>query len=582
MKLLRSSAAQSGFFSRISFLLGAAFIYALLLITPASAEDTTSPSTPTSTEPSPSQTQEQVSEPASTSTPTLTPVESVDTSSLVLPTIEFETSSQPNLATEPSLVFEPVAVVSEPTSTNTESPLPESPEVTSVPNFPLAITSQTLEPAPVVEETVTGGGDDVSYRIPLTTTVIYDGVEFSDVFATTNSVITFGNPDNTYWTYPSTPSISINSIDWWVRPHLGDEHFIIRTSEGGFQVDMAARPFGNNSNEVTNIVITAQIRTNGEVSYSYSVTGPTYENIQRTGARLTDGSIVTLEEAGIQQVEEPVVLEPTPVEPEAPTEEEPQPPLPPAPAFDIVLELQLPFELPQEPTPEPPVEPGPSQDGEEDDTPSDTPVEPESPQDETPSSENPSTDSGSTTEPDKEEPQQPIEEPESDSESEQTPETDPTEVVFESEEESEQELPKPKPQNPLQESSEDTSALEAAVSSLLKKFVDGMAVPVSELIANGVGFSDLPPETPVELRTDTKGNPVIITAEVAAALEVLESPAELFNTLLDNPSQALMAFANVGADMSEAEREQAQETVVAAVIAAGAAISAAATRMGRK
>ena len=66
-----------------------------------------------------------------------------------------------------------------------------------------------VEPAPVVVETITPGGDDTSYRLPLTTVVIFNGVEYTDVYATTNSVITFGQADGTYWDYPTTPSISI-------------------------------------------------------------------------------------------------------------------------------------------------------------------------------------------------------------------------------------------------------------------------------------------------------------------------------------------------------------------------------------
>ena len=61
----------------------------------------------------------------------------------------------------------------------------------------------------VVRTIETCGGDDISYQVPLTTTVMFDGIEYSNVYATTNSVITFGRPDGTYWTYPGTPSISL-------------------------------------------------------------------------------------------------------------------------------------------------------------------------------------------------------------------------------------------------------------------------------------------------------------------------------------------------------------------------------------
>lgn len=224
---------------------------------------------------------------------------------------------------------------------------------------------------PEVTTIVTNGGDDVAYQIPLTVTVVYDGTTYQNVYATTNSVITFGNPDGTYWDYPVTPSISIESKDWWALPqHMPDTHFIINVSDGGFQVDGAYRPYGMMTGDVTSIIITAQIQTDGTVAYTYAVNGPLSGN-ERTGARLTDGTIVTLEEAGVTQVEEAPVLEPEPVAPEpeptpAPAPQ-PEPVRPiflpvPEPVVDEVIPEELPIEeetLPIPSTPEPIEEPTP-------------------------------------------------------------------------------------------------------------------------------------------------------------------------------------------------------------------------------
>ena len=90
----------------------------------------------------------------------------------------------------------------------------------------------------------------------------------------------------------------------------------------------------------------------------------------------------------------------------------------------------------------------------------------------------------------------------------------------------------------------------------------------------------MPPATPVEVRQDENGNEVVITAEVAAALVVLENPAELINAIFTDPAQALLAIGSIGADMSTEEREESEKTVVAAVIvgqiAGQAAVTAAA------
>lgn len=253
--------------------------------------------------------------------------------------------------------------------------------------------AQTLEAATtesVVRTIETCGGDDTSYQIPLDVTVTFDGQEFSQVFATTNSVITFGRPDNTYWTYPGAPSISLYSMDWLILPSRNaDEHLIIQASNGGFQVDISARPYGlYNTLLPTNIIITAAINADGTVAMSYVVSGPTYDGQTRTGVRLTDGSIVTLEQYGIVQVEEVVELTPEPVQPSPsptpslvvtepviipepvspPSQPDPAPYVPePEPVLPVVPEIPEPV-IPVEPIPEPEPSDSPSE-----------PVEPSTP-----------------------------------------------------------------------------------------------------------------------------------------------------------------------------------------------------------
>jgi hypothetical protein len=220
----------------------------------------------------------------------------------------------------------------------------------------------------VVRTIETCGGDDTSYQVPLSVSVTFDGQQFSSVYATTNSVITFGRPDNTYWDYPTTPSISLYSMDWVVFPNRGDEHLIIQTSDGGFRVDISARPYGM-WNYVgiapTSIIITAAINSDGTVAIAYALSGPEYQS--RTGVRLLDGSIVTLQDYGIVQVAEPVVLTPEPVQPTpepTPTlspelipESIPTPVSPPAPAPVEEIVVPIPEATPVEELPDPePVE----------------------------------------------------------------------------------------------------------------------------------------------------------------------------------------------------------------------------------
>jgi hypothetical protein len=370
----------------------------------------------------------------------------------------------------------------------------------------LVSPARAEEVAPTVTTIVTPGGDDVSYHIPLAVSVVYDGVTYENVYATTNSVITFGRPDGTYWTYPTTPSVSIESKDWWVLPQqMPDTHFIINVSEGGFQVDGNYRPYGTFTGDTTSIIITAQIQTDGTVAYSYAVDGPLVGN-ERTGAVLTDGTIVPLEEVNIIEVEEAPVLEPEPVppvvEPE-PTPVEPEPevvePVVPTPEPVIVF--------PVLPTPEP------------------EPVLPEEPVEE------PVVEEPVVEEPVVEEPSLPLE-PE--------PEPEPEPVEPEVPEETLPTEPEPMP-----ESHEESVTLD---------------------------------------------NGVVLTAQEAVSVALLQNPAELLQELFTNPGAALAALGSVGADMTEEEREESEKVIVAAVIvgqiatqsAVAAAASAAASTYRRK
>jgi hypothetical protein len=114
-----------------------------------------------------------------------------------------------------------------------------------------------------------------------------------------------------------------------------------------------------------------------------------------------------------------------------------------------------------------------------------------------------------------------------------------------------------------------------AIAETLIEEANGEPVTAAAILEAGLTYEDLPPQTPVEVRQDENGNEVVITAEVAAALVVLESPAALVEALFTDPGQALLAIASIGADMSEEERAESEKIIVAAVIAGQAAVTAA-------
>jgi hypothetical protein len=119
-----------------------------------------------------------------------------------------------------------------------------------------------------------------------------------------------------------------------------------------------------------------------------------------------------------------------------------------------------------------------------------------------------------------------------------------------------------------------TAEKELVAEALIESVASGETLTSEQIKDAGIEYKDLPAETPVEVRQDENGNEVIITADVAAALVLLENPSELIGAIFSDPGEALQALGSIGADMSTEEREEATEMVVAAVIAAGAAMNA--------
>ena len=128
---------------------------------------------------------------------------------------------------------------------------------------------------------------------------------------------------------------------------------------------------------------------------------------------------------------------------------------------------------------------------------------------------------------------------------------------------------------PVVATKDSTPEERAVVAEALIEAAQGEPVSAQAIQAAGLTYEDLPPQTPVEVRQDENGNEVVITAEVAAALVVLESPAALVEAIFTDPAHALLALASIGADMSEEERAESEKIIIASVIAGQAAVNAA-------
>ena len=137
-----------------------------------------------------------------------------------------------------------------------------------------------------------------------------------------------------------------------------------------------------------------------------------------------------------------------------------------------------------------------------------------------------------------------------------------------------------------------TLAEKDLVADVLVSSAKGAPVTAANIESAGLEYRDLPPTIPVEVREDINGNPVVIQAEVASALLVLESPAALAGAIATcfNPDEAIeglteeqkcelgKALINIGADMSIPEREKAEDIVVVTVIAGQVIVGTASRR----
>ncbi len=125
-----------------------------------------------------------------------------------------------------------------------------------------------------------------------------------------------------------------------------------------------------------------------------------------------------------------------------------------------------------------------------------------------------------------------------------------------------------------------TEAEKELVAEALIQSADGQAVTVESIAEAGITLEDLPAEQPVEVRQDENGNEVVITAEVAVALELLTSAGDIVSAIFESPAQLLFAIGNLGADMSAEERKEASETIIAATIVGNIATTTMATAIG--
>jgi hypothetical protein len=384
------------------------------------------------------------------------------------------------------------------------------------------------------------GHDDTAYPANLPFSLKLGLTEYENVFVTTNGTLTFGQPDATFHDYPQTPSVSVAGYDWVT---FGQGAYVsFGSTESSLCVEWSLRPYPQSQGDLTQIRLVINKYPNGTWHGEVTTFGWLPNNLRR-GIRYVQGEpVVTI--AGAFDVGDggvPVEVEPAPL----PTSFE-EPPVVPTPTptpeptpTDTATPTPEPTPVTTqtpEPTPEPTASPEPVVVPEPEPTPTPEPVVP-------------------YVEP------EPVIEPTPiapDLEPDLVPEPEPTvEPIIEP---TVQELTQEVIDDALADGVLTDDERELVADALLEEFA-GEPITFEALQEAGLDYEDLPPETPVTLE-----NGVVLSAEVADALEIFDSGAEVLATILENPAKALKALVSIGADMTEEEREVSQNTVVAAVV----------------
>jgi len=388
-------------------------------------------------------------------------------------------------------------------------------------------------------------GGDQAFLMNLNTPLKWgETVYTNNIYVSPKGTITFGVGDYTFWTFPPSPSISIGSWDyhafantpgaqwdpgWGVGKDLYVRYGSTATS---ICVDWKVMVWGQTTGEPVYIRMLAEVNP---INYTWTPTYQVSSNAPagaRYGARYTyNGQVFPLT---VQTITEPPAPSPTPTPTETPSESPSPTPTPTeTPSPDPTLS---PDPIQPEPNPQPTFEP--------------EPVVIEEPEPIV------------------------IEELQPEPVIEPSLEPTPIEEIIPVEEEINNAI------DELIVNEEEISdeQLQDITDLLLDNYEVDEAMPITELL------DELNDEQVLELLEQLDEDQVIeyregveIEAGVAIIFEQLSDPTALIGELFSDPSQTFEALGQLGADMTEEEREDSEDVVIASVIAVqavGAAMAA--------
>ncbi len=355
------------------------------------------------------------------------------------------------------------------------------------------------------------GEDDVAHQMTLPFNLYLGGVDYNQVYLTTNATMTFGSPDANYWSYPSTPSVSLAGWDWvtW-----GDGAYVsYGYNSNSFCIEWSVRPFPTSTGDLTQIRLMVNRFNNGNWHGEITTFGWLPDNLRRGIVSEQNGQPLVIEAAFDVIRGVPIEVEPAP----QPTDFNAPPqvncwdgsqadsmdlcPVEPVVTCWDNSVVHYESECPVQPTPEPTLEPSPEP----------SPTETVAPVDPSPSS----SPSESQLQPVKPQP---------------TP------------------SPTPEPQ---------TSSPEPSVPAQ----VENLALDLDETSILLPSDNNTIEESFVVLE-----NGVVLDAEVAEALEVFDNIDLFLASAITDPGKIITALANVGADMTPEKRKESQTITISVII----------------
>jgi len=399
-------------------------------------------------------------------------------------------------------------------------------------------------------------GGDQAFLMNLNTPLEWGGTVYTNnIYVSPKGTITFGVGDYTFWTFPPSPSISIGSWDyhafantpgaqwdpgWGVGKDLYVRYGSTATS---ICVDWKVMVWGQTSGEPVYIRMLAEVNP---INYTWTPTYQVSSNAPggaRYGARyVQNGQVFPL---SVQTITQPPAPSPTPSPTATPSPTPTETPTPTPTPTETPSESPTPTPTPTE-TVEPTPEPTPTQ------TQDPEPVDP---------GPNPTPVVIPTDEPEIEMPEEVQEEEEIILEPSQEP--TPIEEIISGEEEINNAID----ELIVNEEEISNEQLDNITELLLDNYEVNETMPIAELL------DSLSDDQILELLEQLDENQIIeyregveLEAGVAVVFEQLADPAALLGEFVSDPGQVLEALGQLGADMTEEEREDSQAVVVATVI----------------